>query len=404
MTMKVDIKVPAMGESITEATIGPFLKNSGDYVEADEELLELETDKVNQVLYAPQAGVVEWKVKPDEKVTIGQVIGAVDTAQAKKEAPKASPEAKAAPEPKAPAKGKSKQQPAQAAPEPTTAPSEPLLAGNSRITKEAFLFESDRPQKAPAREAAVAAAPAAPRAPQQPAPLPRGETRKKMSKVRRVIAGRLVDVMQQTAMLTTFNEVDMTKIIALRESYKDSFMKQHGVKLGFMSFFVKAVVSALQAHPDVGAYIDGEDLVYRGDYDIGVAVGTDRGLFVPVVRGCDRLSFADIERAIEGYAAKAREGGLSPGDLQGGIFTITNGGTYGSLLSTPILNPPQSAILGMHKIMKRPVVVDDQIVIRQMMYLALSYDHRVVDGKEAVTFLVHIKNALEDPSRLLIGI
>lgn len=210
--------------------------------------------------------------------------------------------------------------------------------------------------------------------------------------------------MQQTAMLTTFNEVDMTKVMEMREAYKEAFTKKYQVKLGFMSFFVRAVVSALQAFPEVNAYIDGDDMIYRGDYNIGIAVGTDKGLFVPVVRNCDTLSFADVERAIESFAVKAREGGLSPGDLQGGGFTITNGGTYGSLLSTPILNPPQSAILGMHKIMKRPVVVDDEIVIRQMMYLALSYDHRVIDGKEAVSFLVHIKNALEDPSRLLIGI
>lgn len=392
--MKVEIKVPAMGESITEATIGPLLKKSGDYVEADEELLELETDKVNQVLYAPQAGVVEWSIAPDDKVTIGQVIGNVDTAQVKKAPTKPAPEQKQAP------KGKNKQ----AETPPVAIPeiqSSSLPVDNVRESKESFIAGLSQPQPQTVR---VAAAPAQQKSIQAPAPLPRGETRKKLSKVRRVIANRLVDVMQQTAMLTTFNEVDMTKIIALRESYKETFTKQYGVKLGFMSFFVKAVVSGLQAFPDVGAFLDGEDLVYRGDYDIGVAVGTDKGLFVPVVRGCDHLSFAGIERAIEGYAIKAREGGLAPNDLQGGIFTITNGGTYGSLLSTPILNPPQSAILGMHKIMKRAVVVDDAIVIRQMMYLALSYDHRVIDGKEAVSFLVHVKNALEDPSRLLIGI
>nr|MBA3817176.1 dihydrolipoyllysine-residue succinyltransferase [Parachlamydiaceae bacterium] len=219
-----------------------------------------------------------------------------------------------------------------------------------------------------------------------------------------VIARRLVEVMQQTAMLTTFNEVDMSAIMSLRELYKDSFLKLHKTKLGFMSFFVKASVAALKTFPDVNAYIDGDEVVYREYFDIGVAVGTEKGVFVPVIRNCNALSFAGIEGSIESFAKKAREGGLSAGDLQGGSFTITNGGVYGSLLSTPILNPPQSAILGMHKIQKRAVVVNDEIVIRPMMYLALSYDHRIIDGKEAVSFLVNIKNHLEDPSRLLLDI
>jgi 2-oxoglutarate dehydrogenase E2 component (dihydrolipoamide succinyltransferase) len=225
-----------------------------------------------------------------------------------------------------------------------------------------------------------------------------------MSKIRRLIATRLVEVQQETAMLTTFNEVDMTAVMGLREKYKEAFTKEHGTKLGFMSFFIKASISALQAFPEVNAYIDGEDIVQREYFDIGIAVGTERGLIVPVLRNCDQLTFAGIEKQIENFAAQAKKGSLSVDDLQGGGFTITNGGVYGSLLSTPILNPPQCAILGMHKIMKRPVVVNDEIVIRQMMYLALSYDHRLIDGKEAVSFLVHIKNTLEDPARLLLEV
>lgn len=388
--MKIEIKVPAMGESISEAIIGTFIKPNGAFAKADDELLELETDKVNQVLYAPQAGAITWNVAEGDKVTIGQVIGFVDDSKGvPPQEPANKPAAKAetpAPAAKEPAKEK--------------APAQAQTSG-ARQQKEQFLADlgGEETEKMAAFQPPGTHTPA-----QAPQPSGKNETRKKLSKIRKVIANRLVEVMQQTAMLTTFNEVDMTKVMEMREAYKEAFTKKYQVKLGFMSFFVRAVVSALQAFPEVNAYIDGDDMIYRGDYNIGIAVGTDKGLFVPVVRNCDTLSFADVERAIESFAVKAREGGLSPGDLQGGGFTITNGGTYGSLLSTPILNPPQSAILGMHKIMKRPVVVDDEIVIRQMMYLALSYDHRVIDGKEAVSFLVHIKNALEDPSRLLIGI
>lgn len=393
--MKEDIKVPAMGESISEATIGTLLKANGSSVKSDDELLELETDKVNQVLYAQQPGVVTWNVSEGDAVKIGQVIGSIEVG---KEAPK-EPQKSAKQEPVQ--KTTPKAEPAPALKEPLAA-NKPQESGSARLTKDQFLSELNVPAKS--TEAKPQPAPLSLNIPQSQSSSERSETRKKMSKVRKVIASRLVDVLQQTAMLTTFNEVDMTKVMALRESYKETFAKQYNVRLGFMPFFVKAAVSAMKAFPEINAYIDGEDIVYRQYFDIGIAVGTDKGLFVPVVRGCDHLSFADIERSIESYATKAREGGLAPGDLQGGGFTITNGGTYGSLLSTPILNPPQSAILGMHKIMKRAVVVDDQIVIRQMMYLALSYDHRVVDGKEAVSFLVHIKNALEDPSRMLIGV
>lgn len=389
--MKIEVKVPAMGESISEATVGTFIKSTGSFVSADAELLELETDKVNQVLYAPQAGSITWNVNKDDVVKIGQVLGFIDT-----DAKGTSAEQKAAPE-----KPKKKvATPAEAA--QTVAPpqdekkKESIPTGNVRLGKEQFLaeLEDNKSDQKPVANLAKAPAQAG----------ERRESRKKMSKIRKIIAERLVDVLQQTAMLTTFNEVDMSQIMALRETYKETFVKTHQAKLGFMSFFVKAVVSAMKAFPEINAYIDGDEIVYREYFDIGIAVGTDKGLIVPVVRSCDRLSFAGIEQAIEEFAKKAREGGLSADDLQGGGFTITNGGVYGSLLSTPILNPPQSAILGMHKISKRAVVVNDEIVIRPMMYLALSYDHRVVDGKEAVSFLVHIKNSLEDPSRMLLDL
>ncbi len=375
--MKVEIKVPAMGESISQATIGSFIKRSGEGVAVDDELLELETDKVNQVLYAPEAGEVTWNVAEGDVVKIGQVIGFVETEKKGRAAPSAAKEKKA---------------------EIREEQAFRDTVEQMRVTKEMFVQELQQPKEE--KRAKVELPVALPSSKE-----PEGrETRKKLSSIRKVIAKRLVEVLQETAMLTTFNEVDMTHIIALRESYQEAFTKKYNVRLGYMPFFVKAVVSALKASPEINAYISGDDLVYRNYFDIGIAVGTDKGVIVPIVRNCDRLSFAEIEQAIADFAKKSREGGLTPHDLQGGGFTITNGGTYGSLLSTPILNPPQSAILGMHKIMKRPVVVDDQIVIRQMMYLALSYDHRVVDGKEAVTFLVHIKNCLEDPSRMVLGV
>ena len=263
----------------------------------------------------------------------------------------------------------------------------------ARLTKEAIVADLAAPKKVQEPE------------PPKPAPPPKREageqreTRRKMSKVRRVIAERLVQVQQTTASLTTFNEVDMTQVLQLREKYRELFEKEHGVRLGFMSFFVKAAVSALQAFPEFNSYLDGDEIVQRDYFDLGVAVGTDKAVFVPVIRNCDRLTYAEIEATIASQAAKARDGTLTADDLQGGGFTITNGGVYGSLLSTPILNPPQCAILGMHKIEKRPIAIEDQVVIRPMMYLALTYDHRLVDGKEAVSFLVHIKNMLEDPMR-----
>jgi 2-oxoglutarate dehydrogenase E2 component (dihydrolipoamide succinyltransferase) len=332
-------------------------------VQVDEEILELETEKVNQVVYAPAAGTLHWDVAPAQTVKVGQVIGYVDTEGAVKAAP------------------------------PTPPPPPPKPAEGQAARKMAPEFVAEI-QKSPIPAAKIAPPP-------QPEKIAAG-ARKKMSRLRKTIADRLVAVKNETAMLTTFNEVDMSAVMAMRAQEQENFVKKYGVKLGFMSFFVKASVAALKAFPEVNAAIDGEDIIAFKTYDISIAVSTERGLMVPVVRGCDALSFGEIEKAIGDYSKKAREGTISIDDLKGGVFTITNGGVFGSLLSTPILNPPQSAILGMHAIVKRPVVLGDQIVIRPMMYLALSYDHRIIDGKEAVLFLVHIKETLENPSRLLL--
>lgn len=399
---KSEIKVPAMGESITEAVIGTIIKPSGSQVKVDDELLELETDKVNQILYAPAGGLFSLKVASGDVVRIGQVIGTIDSAAKGQEVKAAEPKAAAT---AAPAIKEEKKAPP-AEPKPKPIPKVSVAdKETSRLTKELFVAELQGVEEVK---------PAAPKPKIQEASSKqtvaiankgsRSESRRKMSQLRKVIAKRLVEAQQSAAMLTTFNEVDLTHVIALREHYKEAFIKKYGVKLGFMSFFVKGVVSALEAFPDINSRIEGDEIVKPNYYDIGIAVGTERGVIVPVVRDCDMLSFAGIEQAIEEFASRAKKGTLAVEDLQGGTFTITNGGVYGSLLSTPILNPPQSGILGMHKIEKRPVVVDDQIVIRPMMYLALSYDHRIVDGKEAVSFLVHLKNILEDPARLALEI
>lgn len=357
--MKHEIKVPHMGESITEVLIGEILTPSGSIVKAEDSILEIETEKVNQALYAPANGKLILNVKSGDTAKVGQVIGEIETATIANE-----PE----PAPKAPIEQKKEK-----------------VESNIRQTKAEFLEEL-KPATAPPIK-------------------PQGrETRKKMSNIRKVIARRLLESQKNTAMLTTFNEIDLSEVIRLREKYKEAFIKKYGVKLGFMSFFVKACVSALAAFPDLNSYIENDEIVHREYYDIGVAIGSEKGLVVPVIKNCDQLSFAQIELAIDEYAKKAKEGTLTVQDLQGGGFTITNGGVYGSLLSTPILNPPQSGILGMHKIEKRPVAINEEIVIRPMMYTALSYDHRIVDGKEAVSFLVYIKDLLEDPSRLLLVI
>lgn len=371
--MKVEIKIPPLGESVSEAVVSRILAPSGSFVKQDQEILELETDKVNQVLYAPASGQINIKVALEQTVAVGEVIGSVDT------------DAKGAPLAPAPRS----EEPAPLAAQAAEGPS-------ARRTVEEFISEVKTPKPQEER-------PAAPQAEARPA-VQGGATRKKMTSLRRTIAQRLVEVKNTTAMLTTFNEVDMSAVMEIRNKEKDNFQAKYGVKLGFMSFFVKAAAAALKAYPEVNAYIDGEDIVTFSTYDIGVAVSTDKGLVVPVVRGCDALSFGEVEKEIDKYAKKAREGSISIDDMRGGNFTITNGGVFGSLLSTPILNPPQSAILGMHSIVKRAVVVKDQIVIRPMMYLALSYDHRIIDGKQAVLFLVHMKESLEDPARLLLDL
>lgn len=391
--MKNEIKIPSLGESISEAIIGQIFASTGKIIKADAEILELETDKVNQVLYAPQAGRLNLTVKSGDRVKIGQVIGSIEAvSEAEIEKVEESTEAEA--------------------PSPVTVPSKsaapkelaPSSGSDFRNTKEDFLSDLEKAAKPIQKEKEkITQRPVTATSLKEKEPSGR-EIRRPMSKIRKVIAQRLVEAQRTMAMLTTFNEVDLTEVIQLREKYKEDFTKKYGCKLGFMSFFIKAVLSALKAFPDLNSYIDGEEIVHRETYDIGVAVGTDRGVIVPVIRNCDRLSYAEIEQSLENYAKKAREGTLSANDLQGGGFTVTNGGVYGSLLSTPILLPPQCGILGMHKIEKRPVVIEDQIVIRSMMYLALSYDHRLIDGKEAVSFLVHIKNTLEDPSRELLEI
>lgn len=381
---KIEIKVPTMGESISEATVGQILKKSGSMVNMDDEIIELETDKVNQVLYAPQTGKIEIHVNTDDVVKIGQVIGFIETTKTPNNEP---------------AKASEKE-----SKEEKSANAEFFKQEGARVSKETYIQEIKNPSTSQVQTKTESKTK---QIEIENKILSHSsddlhETRKKMSRLRQVISNRLVEVQRETAMLTTFNEIDLSAVIAMRKKYQESFIKDHNVKLGFMSFFVKASVSALKAFPEVNAYIDGTDIVYRHTYNISIAVSIDKGLVVPVVRNCERRSFANIEKEIDNLAKKARTGSLTIEDLQGGGFTITNGGVYGSLLSTPILNPPQSGILGMHTIQKRAVVIDDQIVIRPMMYVALSYDHRIVDGKEAVSFLIHIKNILEDPARLLL--
>jgi 2-oxoglutarate dehydrogenase E2 component (dihydrolipoamide succinyltransferase) len=473
--MSVEIRVPTLGESVTEATIGQWFKKVGEAVAADEPVVELETDKVTIEVPAPSAGVLETiSAKPGDTVNVGALIGAIGegagAGAASKPAPAAAATSAPKPEP-APAPAPA---PA-AAPQPnghangngaaTASPSaQKLMAENNispeqiegsgkrgQILKEDVLAAVAKPApaaaapavapvtvtvSAPPRAAAPKPAPAPqpapapapqPRAEAAPAPAPqpaaapapapapqaRGpvavedearEERVRMTRLRQTIARRLKDAQNTAAMLTTFNEVDMKPIMDLRAQYKDLFEKKHGVKLGFMGFFTKAVVHALKEIPSVNAEIDGEEIVYKNYAHIGVAVGTDRGLVVPVVRDADQLSIAGVEKEINRLGKAARDGQLTMADMQGGTFTISNGGVYGSLMSTPILNAPQSGILGMHKIQERPVVVEGQIVIRPMMYLALSYDHRIVDGKEAVTFLVRVKESLEAPERLVLDL
>jgi 2-oxoglutarate dehydrogenase E2 component (dihydrolipoamide succinyltransferase) len=435
-----EIRVPTLGESVTEATIGKWFKHPGDAVAVDEPLVELETDKVTIEVPSPAAGVLaSIAAKDGETVGVGAVLGQIQDGAAAKastgrpdqktatttainagpEVPQPRPQAPTPPPPPPPPpqartpEPKPQQTPVAAAmPAP---PSVRKLAAESgldvatvpgsgkdgRVTKGDMLAAIERAAAAPTPVAATAAVQM--RAPSPPDDAAR-EERVRMTRLRQTVARRLKDAQNTAAMLTTFNEVDMSAVMHLRSQYRDQFEKKHGVKLGFMSFFVRACVQALREIPNVNAEIDGTDIVYKNYYHIAVAVGTEKGLVVPVVRDCDLKSFAQIEKEIADYGRRAREGTLKLEELQGGTFTISNGGVYGSLMSTPILNAPQSGILGMHKIQERPVVVAGKIEVRPMMYLALSYDHRIVDGREAVTFLVRVKESLEDPARLVLDL
>jgi 2-oxoglutarate dehydrogenase E2 component (dihydrolipoamide succinyltransferase) len=405
-----DIMTPALGESVTEATVARWTKKAGEAVKKDEILVELETDKVSLEVASPADGVLS-AIGAEEGATVvpGTILGVVSEGATASAAPAAAaPKAAEAPKPApapTPAPARAAAAPAAAAPV-SPAPARIAAETGLDLSKVAGTGKDGRVTKGDALAAleARASAPAPAAAPAAPRPIHEREERVKMTRLRQTIARRLKEAQNTAAMLTTFNEVDMTAVMALRGQYKDIFEKRHGVKLGFMSFFTKAVVAALKSVPDVNAEIDGTDIVYKNHYDIGVAVGTDKGLVVPVVRDADALNLAEIEKAIGALGKKARDGQLSIEDMQGGTFTITNGGIYGSLMSTPILNAPQSGILGMHAIKERPMVVAGKIEIRPMMYLALSYDHRVVDGAGAVTFLVKVKEALEDPQRLLLDL
>jgi 2-oxoglutarate dehydrogenase E2 component (dihydrolipoamide succinyltransferase) len=429
--MAIEIRVPTLGESITEATVGKWFKKAGDPVQADEPLVELETDKVTLEVNAPSPGVLsEIVAETGQTVAIGALLGqvaagAATPAQARapaaaiKLAPQSAPAAATTP-PSSPAAGTA-MPPAPAAAKIAAEDKIDLasIAGSGKrgqvlkgdVLAAAAAAQAPTPIVAPAPLQVPAAAPL-PASPPAPAPAARTTTpddgareeRVRMTKLRQTIARRLKDAQNTAAMLTTFNEVDMSEVMALRSRYKDAFEKKHAAKLGFMGFFVKACVQALKEIPAVNAEIDGADLVYKNYYHIGIAVGTDKGLIVPVVRDADKLSIAEVEKTIAALGKRARDGQLTLEELQGGTFTITNGGIYGSLMSTPILNAPQSGILGMHKIQERPIAVGGKVEIRPMMYLALSYDHRIVDGREAVTFLVRVKEALEDPARLVLDL
>ena len=433
--MAIEIIVPPLGESVAEATVSRWLKNVGDSVAADEAVAELETDKVTLEVPAPSAGVITGHaVGEGETVIPNAVIAVLDenATAAAKPAPAAKQDArkeevKATPAPVLPAPVSPALAPAASAPAPSAAAnaSLPLSPAVKRLVEENSLNPAAIPATGKdgritkgdvlkAIETGTASAPAAsaPSAPQAAKPAPRvddiREERVPMTRLRRVIASRLKEAQNNAAMLTTFNEVDMSAVMALRSEYKESFEKSYGVRLGFMSFFVKAVISALKEFPAVNAEIHGDDIIYKNFYNIGVAVGTPQGLVVPVLKDADVMSFAETEASVNAFGLKARDGQLSMADLSGGTFTISNGGVYGSMMSTPILNPPQSGILGMHNIQKRAVVISgkdgDRIEIRPMMYLALSYDHRIIDGREAVSFLVRIKSMIEDPRRLLLGL
>lgn len=465
--MTVEIRVPSLGESVTEATVAKWFKQVGDPVVADEPLVELETDKVTLEYNAPASGTLaEIAVEEGGEVEVGALLGAIEDGKAAAPAPRPAPAAAPTPVSDGPADGAEIEgmspavrklieerglDPAQVTPtgpkgnitkgdvlaamekarpaersaprvvppaEPAAKPATPAPAGPDRAagaSSNAAAAGTAVPPATPPRPEPPAAASARPAPAETPAPAPRpapaaavaasgSEERVKMTRLRRRIAERLKEAQNTAAILTTFNEADMSQIMALRSRYRDSFEQKHKVRLGFMSFFVKAVIGALRELPALNAEVDGDEIVYKHYYDIGVAVGTPSGLVVPVVRGADSLSFAELEKTINDLGRRARDGKLAMEDLMGGTFSISNGGVYGSLMSAPILNPPQVGILGMHKIQDRPVAIDGKVEIRPMMYLALSYDHRIVDGREAVTFLVRVKQSLEDPERLMLDI
>jgi 2-oxoglutarate dehydrogenase E2 component (dihydrolipoamide succinyltransferase) len=410
--MTVEIRVPTLGESVTEATVAKWLKNVGDTVAADEPLGELETDKVSLEVPSPSAGVLaEILAEDGVDVLVGAVLGSLDENAAGATASSKAPSAAQAVPADAPTVANT----------PVLSPAVrklvddndldpaqiPATGARGQITKGdvlAFMESAATPKAAaPASPPPVPTALPAGALPERPED-PRGEERVRMSRLRQIIAQRLKEAQNTAAMLTTYNECRMDALMALRSEYRDAFEKKHGVRLGFLSFFVKAAIIALKEIPSVNAEIHGDEIIYKNYYDIGVAVGTPQGLVVPVVRDADKMSFADIENTVSEYGRRARDGKLTIAEMTGGTFTISNGGVYGSLMSMPILNPPQSGILGMHTIQKRPVVIDDEIKIASMMYLAMSYDHRIVDGREAVTFLVRMKECLEDPQRLLIDV
>ncbi|MHA1190559.1 MAG: 2-oxoglutarate dehydrogenase complex dihydrolipoyllysine-residue succinyltransferase [Alphaproteobacteria bacterium] len=419
--MSKPITVPTLGESITEAIVARWFKSVGDAVALDEPLVELETDKVTVEVPSPVNGVLtEVLADNGAEVEVGALLGSIDEGAAAAGKPAESPAAEKPAEAPAP---ESTNGSGDAAAEPALSPAVrklveensldaatiPATGPKGRLTKGDVIAFLDTAKSAPAAKAPAAAAPPPPvflSADELPARPEdgRGEERVRMSRLRQRIAERLKEAQNTAAMLTTFNEIDMTALMALRSEYRDSFEKKHSVKLGFMSFFTKAAIGALKELPAVNAEIHGDEVIYKNYYDVGVAVGTPQGLVVPILRDADHMSFADIEGRIADFGRRARDGKLTIQEMTGGTFTISNGGVYGSMMSMPILNPPQSGILGLHKIEKRPVVVDNEVVVRSMMYVAMSYDHRIVDGREAVTFLVRIKEMIEDPQRLLIDV
>ncbi len=411
--MSLDIKVPAVGESVTEATVGSWQKKNGDFVKRDEVLLVLETDKASVEVVAESDGVLTITVPQGQTVAIGSTVGKIDPQAAAANAPRAAePAAKTAPAPATPASAKSAPAVENGGPSMHLSPAVRRIVDEKSIDpktvagtgKDGRLTKKDvldiQPKTIVIPESAKAPAPTTEKKIQQVGSIERVP----MTTIRKKIAERLVQAQQTAAILTTFNEVDMTQVMDIRAKYKDQFEKKYNIKLGFMGFFVKACIQALKEFPAVNASLDGSDILYKNFYNIGVAVSTPKGLVVPVIRNADQMTLAELEGAIANYGAKARDGKITVDDMSDGSFTISNGGVFGSLMSTPILNPPQSGILGMHKIEKRPIAIGDNVVVRPMMYLALSYDHRMIDGRESVSFLVRVKECIEDPSRILMEI